>query len=166
MGSFVPAASAQLCVLDAIYIRMGATDRMEYGSSTFSEELSETSFILQNASQRSLVIFDELGRGTSTHDGVAISYATLHYLLVELRCLVLFVTHYPEIARLKAMFPAHIAPFYVSFLRGVSDGSSEGQVSYASSWTSVITYLYKLLPGLANKSFGIHVAQAAQVCYR
>jgi DNA mismatch repair protein MSH3 len=85
VGSYVPAASAKLHVCDAIFTRMGASDSIQKGSSTFFEELSETSAILTRATSRSLVIIDELGRGTSTHDGVAIAYATLRYLLKETR---------------------------------------------------------------------------------
>lgn len=85
VGSYVPAASAKLHVCDAVFTRMGASDSIQKGSSTFFEELSETSAILRRATSRSLVIIDELGRGTSTHDGVAIAYATIHYLLKETR---------------------------------------------------------------------------------
>lgn len=85
VGSYVPAASAKLHVCDAVFTRMGASDSIQKGSSTFFEELSETSAILRRATSRSLVIIDELGRGTSTHDGVAIAYATLQYLLKETR---------------------------------------------------------------------------------
>ncbi len=86
IGSYVPAASAKMHVVDAVFTRMGASDTIQKGSSTFFEELSEASEILQRATSRSLVIIDELGRGTSTHDGVALASATLQHLLKETRC--------------------------------------------------------------------------------
>ena len=83
MGSFVPADSARLSVLDGVYVRMGASDDLEHGRSTFMVELQETAEVLRRATPRSLVILDELGRGTSTHDGVAIAYSTLDYLITK-----------------------------------------------------------------------------------
>ncbi|KAI3815810.1 hypothetical protein L1987_15492 [Smallanthus sonchifolius] len=96
VGSFVPALSTKLHVLDGIYTRMGASDSIQQGRSTFLEELGEASRILDTCTSQSLVILDELGRGTSTHDGVAIAYATLQYLLEQKKCMVLFVTHYQK----------------------------------------------------------------------
>jgi DNA mismatch repair protein MSH3 len=86
IGSYVPAATAKMHVVDAVFTRMGASDTIQKGSSTFFEELSEASEILRRATSRSLVIIDELGRGTSTHDGVALASATLQHLLKETRC--------------------------------------------------------------------------------
>ncbi|EFJ17558.1 hypothetical protein SELMODRAFT_420792 [Selaginella moellendorffii] len=94
IGSYVPAVTAKLHVFDAVFTRMGAMDRIQRGSSTFFEELSETSTILHKATSRSLVVIIELGRGTSTHNGVAIAYATVHHLLQEVQCFTLFITHY------------------------------------------------------------------------
>ncbi|KAG0589041.1 hypothetical protein KC19_2G287300 [Ceratodon purpureus] len=165
VGSYVPAASAKLHVCDAVFTRMGASDSIQKGSSTFFEELSETSAILRRATSRSLVIVDELGRGTSTHDGVAIAYATLHYLLKETRCLTLFVTHYPRLADLKDEFPGKVGPYFVSYLaEGQVNKQSEGPISqYEEEATQRITFLYKLVPGIASRSFGLHVARLAQV---
>eukprot|EP00775_Hariotina_reticulata_P004121 gene4121-4367_t len=108
VGSWVPAAFCQLSVFDGVYCRMGASDSLlqvkgegagsGQGRSTFAEELGEASHILSSATNRSLVIMDELGRGTATHDGVAIASATLQYLVSQRQCLSLFVTHYPEVA--------------------------------------------------------------------
>jgi len=84
---------------------MGASDSIQQGRSTFLEELSETSHILHSCTEHSLVVIDELGRGTSTHDGMAIAHATLYYLLKQKRSMVLFVTHYPKIASLATEFP-------------------------------------------------------------
>uniref|UniRef100_A0A2N9HGD3 DNA mismatch repair proteins mutS family domain-containing protein n=1 Tax=Fagus sylvatica TaxID=28930 RepID=A0A2N9HGD3_FAGSY len=103
---------SKLHVLDGIYTRMGASDSIQQGRSTFLEELSEASHILQNCTARSLVIIDELGRGTSTHDGVAIAYATLHHLLQQKRCMVLFVTHYPKIADIRTEFPGSVGAYH------------------------------------------------------
>ena len=98
VGSFVPAESFSLRAIDAVHTRMGASDNLAQGRSTFLEELSETSAILASATESSLVVIDELGRGTSTHDGMAIAHATLHHILQRLKALTLFVTHYPEVS--------------------------------------------------------------------
>ncbi|PRQ60072.1 putative DNA mismatch repair protein MutS [Rosa chinensis] len=159
VGSFVPASLAKLHVLDGIYTRMGASDSIQQGRSTFLEELSEASHILHNCTARSLVIIDELGRGTSTHDGVAIAYATLHHLLQQKRCMVLFVTHYPKIASIRTEFPGSVGAYHVSYLtserdRGTVDMTSENED---------VTYLYKLVPGVSERSFGFKVAELAQL---
>ncbi|XP_010537192.1 PREDICTED: DNA mismatch repair protein MSH3 isoform X2 [Tarenaya hassleriana] len=155
VGSFVPASFAKLYVLDGIFTRMGASDSIQQGRSTFLEELSEASQIIRNCTCRSLVIIDELGRGTSTHDGVAIAYATLRHLLAEKRCLVLFVTHYPEIAEIVNEFPGSVGTYHVSYLTSDND---TGSVSRDD-----VTYLYKLVPGVSQRSFGFKVAQLAQI---
>ncbi|KAA0033635.1 DNA mismatch repair protein MSH3 [Cucumis melo var. makuwa] len=158
VGSFVPAFSAKLHVLDGIYTRMGASDSIQQGRSTFLEEMTETSHILRHSSSRSLVIIDELGRGTSTHDGVAIAYAALHNLLQQKKCLVLFVTHYPKVAEIAKEFPACARAYHVSYLTSHKNPSLSGQKS-----TEDVTYLYKLVPGVAESSFGFKVAQLAQI---
>ncbi|XP_006606106.1 DNA mismatch repair protein MSH3 isoform X3 [Glycine max] len=155
VGSFVPASSAKLHVLDRIYTRMGASDSIQLGRSTFLEELSETSHILNSCTEHSLVIIDELGRGTSTHDGMAIAHATLHYLLKQKRSMVLFVTHYPKIASLATEFPGSVAAYHVSHL--ISHDASKN-----SNLDHDVTYLYKLVPGVSERSFGFKVAQLAQ----
>ncbi|KAL2757393.1 hypothetical protein ACRALDRAFT_2016548 [Sodiomyces alcalophilus JCM 7366] len=99
IGSFVPADSLTLTLVDAIHARMGARDNLFAGESTFALELSETSRVLRAATPRSLVLLDELGRGTSTHDGAAIAHAVLHHIVRETRCLTLFITHYQNLAR-------------------------------------------------------------------
>ncbi|KAF8077502.1 hypothetical protein N665_1032s0013 [Sinapis alba] len=155
VGSFVPASFAKLHVLDGVFTRMGAADSIQHGRSTFLEELSEASHIVRTCSSRSLVIIDELGRGTSTHDGVAIAYATLQHLLVEKRCLVLFVTHYPEIAEISNSYPVSAGTYHVSYLTSqkANDGCDHDDV----------TYLYKLGRGLCSRSFGFKVAQLVQI---
>lgn len=136
---------------------MGASDSIQQGRSTFLEELSEASHILQNCTGRSLVIIDELGRGTSTHDGMAIAYATLHYLLEQKKSMVLFVTHYPKIADIRTEFPGSVAAYHVSYLTSHDDAYKN------SNLDQDVTYLYKLVPGVSEKSFGFKVAQLAQV---
>ncbi|KAL1555083.1 Mismatch repair protein msh3 [Salvia divinorum] len=162
VGCFVPASSAKLHVLDGIFTRMGASDSIQLGKSTFLEELSEASHILQTCTSRSLVIIDELGRGTSTHDGVAIAYATLHYLLEHKRCMVLFVTHYPEILSIRNEFPGSVGAFHVSYLTQEKDIDPDLKDVDTVSHDDV-TYLYKLVPGVSERSFGFKVAQLAQL---
>lgn len=165
VGSFVPALSAKLHVVDSIYTRIGASDSIQRGRSTFLEELSEASLILQNCTTRSLVIIDELGRGTSTHDGVAIAYATLQYLLQNIRCMVLFVTHYPKIADIKNEFPDSVAAYHVSYLTSQKHDQLglDSNLTMDSMNQEHITYLYKLVPGVSERSFGFKVAQLAEL---
>lgn len=138
---------------------MGASDSIQQGRSTFLEEMTETSHILHHSTSRSLVIIDELGRGTSTHDGVAIAYAALHNLLQQKKCLVLFVTHYPKVAEIAKEFPASVGVYHVSYLTSHKNPSLSGPKSTEED----VTYLYKLVPGVAESSFGFKVAQLAQV---
>lgn len=147
-------------MLDGIYTRMGASDSIQLGKSTFLEELSEASHIVQHCTSRSLVIIDELGRGTSTHDGVSIAYATLHYLLKNKRCMVLFVTHYPEIVDIKNEFPGSVGAYHFSYMTP----QKEKDLDFNSHHDDV-TYLYKLVPGVSERSFGFKVAQLAQVSF-
>ncbi|KAJ6876274.1 DNA mismatch repair protein MSH3 [Populus alba x Populus x berolinensis] len=159
VGSFVPALSAKLHVLDGIHTRMGASDSIQQGRSTFLEELSEASHILRKCTAQSLVIIDELGRGTSTYDGEAIAYATLYHLLDQKRCMVLFVTHYPKIAEIKTEFPGSVGAYHVSYLT-----SEKSKVAIESTCdTEDVTYLYKLVPGVSEKSFGFKVAKLAEL---
>lgn len=145
---------------------MGASDSVQQGTSTFFEELSEACHILQNCSSKSLVIIDELGRGTSTHDGVAIAYATLHYLLEHKKCMVLFVTHYPKILDIQKDFPGSVGAYHVSYLtseRPLEITDSESEVPVRSVDQDEVTFLYKVVPGASDKSFGLNVARLAQV---
>ena len=98
IGAHVPADSAKLCIFDHIFTRMGAGDDLAAGHSTFMSELHRTNFILQRATSRSLVLLDELGRGTAANDGLAIAQATLNYFTNTIGCAMLFVTHFPQIA--------------------------------------------------------------------
>lgn len=152
IGSFVPAERARIGILDAIYTRMGASDNIYRGDSTFMVELREASAILSAATERSLVILDELGRGTSTHDGVAIAYATLHHVVSNIRCLSMFVTHYPSLAKLATVFPTRVGNYHMSFME--QDGNAAG--------VQTILFLYKLVKGAAARSYGLNVARLAE----
>lgn len=145
---------------------MGASDSIQKGTSTFFEELSEASHIVHNCSSCSLVIIDELGRGTSTHDGVAIAYATLHYLLKQKKCMVLFVTHYPKIMDIQKEFEGSVGAYHVSYLTSqkpyeITDSKSEFNVERSDQ--GEVTFLYKVVRGASDKSFGLNVARLAQL---
>lgn len=150
----------KLHVLNSIHTRIGASDNIHLGRSTFLEELSEASQILKQCSDQSLVIIDELGRGTSTHDGVAIAYATLHYLLELKKCMILFVTHYPNIIELRDRFQGSVGTYHVSYLTSDAQHIVNGENDVVED----VTYLYKLASGISERSFGFKVAQLAQVC--
>ena len=145
-GGFVPARSAELGILDRIFTRVGASDNISSGESTFMVEMNETASILNNITGRSLVLLDEIGRGTSTYDGVSIAWAIAEYLhgLDKFRPLTLFATHYHELNEMQAIF-SRIRNFNVS-VREVS---------------GKIVFLRKLVAGGSNHSFGIHVAKLA-----
>ena len=149
IGSYVPADSARLGMLDAVFTRMGAFDNMMRGESTFMVELGETSDILKQATTRSLVILDELGRGTSTHDGVAIAEAVLREL-VERGVMTLFITHYQDLARV-AVGCEGLRNVHVKFQE--SEGAREGEEE--------ITFLYEVGEGVAHRSYGLNVARLA-----
>ncbi|KAI0247060.1 DNA mismatch repair protein MSH3 [Lactifluus subvellereus] len=153
IGSYVPATTVRLSMLDGVLTRMGASDELARGRSTFMVEMSETSDILINATDKSLVILDELGRGTSTFDGMAIAHAVLHYLLHTKRCKTLFITHYPLVgADLARQFPQDIDNLHMGFTEDTRiNGMRE------------ITFLYRLTKGLATESFGIECARLAGI---
>ncbi|XP_047449078.1 DNA mismatch repair protein Msh3 isoform X2 [Mugil cephalus] len=161
MGSYVPASEARLGVLDGVYTRMGASDNIYKGRSTFMEELTEASEIISHATERSLVILDELGRGTSTHDGIAIAYATLEYFIRDVKALTLFVTHYPPLCELERVYPQHVSNYHMAFLLSESDISTDtddGEVQ-----PEFITFLYQLTEGAAGRSYGLNVARLADI---
>ncbi|KAL8917846.1 MAG: hypothetical protein Q9172_005668 [Xanthocarpia lactea] len=151
IGSYVPAASAKLGMLDAVFTRMGAFDNMMAGESTFMVELSETSDILKQATPRSLIILDELGRGTSTHDGVAIAEAVLDHVVRELKSLTLFITHYQNLSVIAKRFQnEELKNVHMKF----QESGNEGQD---------ITFLYEVGDGVAHRSYGLNVARLANV---
>lgn len=143
-GSFVPARSACLPLLDAIFTRIGASDNVAEGKSTFLVEMEETAHICQYATERSLVILDEVGRGTSTFDGLAIAQAVVEYLYATVKARCLFATHYHELTALHEKAPG-IVNYHVA-----SKETAEG-----------ILFLHSVIPGVAQGSFGLSVAQLA-----
>ncbi|KAL2885514.1 DNA mismatch repair protein MSH3 [Ceratocystis lukuohia] len=155
IGSFVPATSATLTLLDSIYTRMGARDNLFAGESTFMVEMSETASILRAAGPRSLVILDELGRGTSTHDGAALAQAVLHHVATTTRCLTLFITHYQNLARVADALSPAVKNVHMRFAAHTNaDGEEE------------ITFLYEVAEGMAHRSYGLNVARLARVPQR
>ncbi|XP_061585427.1 DNA mismatch repair protein Msh3 isoform X2 [Cololabis saira] len=161
MGSYVPASAARLGILDGVYTRMGASDNIYKGRSTFMEELTEASEIISRATERSLVILDELGRGTSTHDGIAIAYATLEYFIRDVKSLTLFVTHYPPLCELERAYPEHVSNYHMAFLLNETDISADtddGEVR-----PEFITFLFQLTEAAAGRSYGLNVARLADV---
>ena len=148
MGCFVPAKSFKFTPFDRIFTRIGANDNIMAGQSTFMVELTETSKILKEATPRSLVILDELGRGTSTFDGYAIAYAVLHHLLMQTRCLGLFSTHYGNLAQEMETNPL-VGMYFMGF--------------HQNEQEKHITFLYKLTKGRCPKSYGMNVALLAGV---
>lgn len=158
MGSYVPASEARLSLLDGIYTRMGASDNIYSGRSTFMQELSEASDIIFHATERSLVILDELGRGTSTHDGMAIAYATLEYFITQVKSFTLFVTHYLLLSELERLHPQHVFNCHMAFLLNEPDVASGNDVR-----PEFITFLYQLTGGAAERSYGLNVARLADI---
>ncbi|KAI8824787.1 DNA mismatch repair protein msh6 [Fimicolochytrium jonesii] len=148
LGCHVPARRCRLTVFDRIFTRLGANDKILAGQSTFMVELAETCKIMKEATPRSLVILDELGRGTSTFDGYAIAYAVLHHLVTRVRCLGLFSTHYRQLTTEFAANPL-VAMMYMGYM--TDEEKRE------------VVFLYKLTRGTCPKSYGMNVASMAGV---
>ena len=146
MGSFVPASQAKIGLIDRIFTRIGAQDEIHAGQSTFMVEMIEAANILHHATERSLLILDEIGRGTSTYDGLSIAWAIIEYIHShpDLKSITLFATHYHELIQLEDLLPG-VSNFNVAVTE--SDGK--------------VVFLHKIVPGGADKSYGIHVAQIA-----
>ncbi|MBZ5668929.1 MAG: DNA mismatch repair protein MutS [Acidobacteriia bacterium] len=144
MGSFVPAARAKLPIFDRIFTRIGASDNLARGRSTFMVEMTEAATILNTATPRSLVLLDEVGRGTATFDGLSIAWAVVEYLLTHTRAKTLFATHYHELTELAELLP----------------GVKNYHVSVKESGSTIV-FLRKVEPGSADKSYGIEVARLA-----
>ena len=143
-GFYVPCASYKAGLFDRVFSRVGASDNLAKGHSTFMTEMSETALILKTATSRSFIILDELGRGTSTYDGLAIAFATTQYLISHIHCLTLFATHYHELTDLTTQSK------YIGHL----------QVT-VSEYKNEIIFLHHIIQGAAKKSYGIHVASLA-----
>jgi len=147
VGCFVPAQRASIGIVDRIYTRIGASDNLAQGQSTFFVEMSELAYILNTATERSLVILDEIGRGTSTYDGLSIAWAVVEYLCSHKNHIrTLFATHYHELTSLEGN------------LEGVKNRNVD-----VSEDNGTIVFLHKIIPGSASRSYGIHVAKLAGV---
>jgi DNA mismatch repair protein MutS len=144
MGSFVPAESLRFGLVDRIYTRIGASDNVARGRSTFMVEMTETATILNTATNKSLILLDELGRGTSTFDGLSLAWATVEYLHAETGARTLFATHYHELTMLAEKLPR---------VRNLRVGVKEA--------AGGIVFLHNIEPGAASKSYGIEVARLA-----
>jgi len=146
IGSFVPADRARIGLVDRIFTRIGAEDIIHAGQSTFMVEMVETANILHHATHRSLLILDEIGRGTSTYDGVSIAWAVVEYIHnhPDLRARTLFATHYHELTELATLLP-RVRNYNVAV-------AEEGDQ---------VVFLHRIVPGGADRSYGIHVAQLA-----
>ena len=148
IGSFVPADDARIGVVDRIFTRIGASDEIHRGQSTFMVEMVETANILNHATPRSLLVLDEIGRGTSTYDGLAIAWAVIEYIHnhPELRAKTLFATHYHELTDLAERLP-HVVNYHVAV-----DDAGNGED---------VVFLRRIIPGKADRSYGVHVARMA-----
>lgn len=146
MGSFVPAKSASICIVDKIFTRVGASDNLASGQSTFMVEMTEVSHILNNATSNSLLILDEIGRGTSTLDGLSIAWSVVEYISQNIKAKTLFATHFHELSELE----------------GIVDHVSNYSISVKEHEDTVI-FLHKIVRGGADRSFGIEVAKLAGV---
>jgi DNA mismatch repair protein MutS len=144
MGSFVPASGAHIGVIDRLFSRVGAADDLARGQSTFMVEMVETAAILNQAGEKSLVILDEIGRGTATYDGLSIAWATIEHLHDLNKCRTLFATHYHELTQLASKMP-HMTCATMKI----------------QEWEKEIIFMHEVIPGTADRSYGIHVARMA-----
>ncbi len=145
-GSFIPAKSAQIGLVDRIFTRVGASDELTRGQSTFMVEMTETANIINNATERSLVILDEIGRGTSTYDGLALAWAITEHIAAQVKCRTLFATHYHELTELADLL-----------------GNVKNYNVAVREWKEEVVFLHKIVPGRTDKSYGIHVARLAGI---
>jgi DNA mismatch repair protein MutS len=146
IGSFVPARAATIGIADRVFARVGASDELAKGQSTFMVEMTETARILNTATARSLVILDEIGRGTSTYDGLSLAWAIVEHLHDAIQCRTLFATHYHELTDLAQTLPQ---------VRNLNVAVKE--------WQEDVVFLHKIIEGAADKSYGIHVARLAGI---
>lgn len=144
IGSFIPAKNAEIGLVDRIFTRVGASDELVRGQSTFMVEMNETANIINNATDKSLVILDEVGRGTSTYDGLSLAWAITEHIAGKIKCRTLFATHYHELTELAELF-----------------GNVKNCNVAVREWMDEVVFLHKILPGGTDKSYGIHVAKLA-----
>ncbi|XP_064452366.1 DNA mismatch repair protein Msh3 isoform X3 [Mirounga angustirostris] len=160
MGSYIPAEEATIGIVDGIFTRMGAADNIYKGQSTFMEELTDTAEIIRQATSQSLVILDELGRGTSTHDGIAIAYATLEHFIRDVKSLTLFVTHYPPVCELEKSYLQQVGNYHMGFLVNEDESKNDPGEEQVPDF---VTFLYQITRGIAARSYGLNVAKLADV---
>ncbi len=146
VGSFVPASQATIGIADRLFARVGASDELSRGQSTFMVEMTETARILNTATSRSLIILDEIGRGTSTYDGVSLAWAIIEHIHHQIGCRTLFATHYHELTDLEAT---------LGLVKNLNVAVKE--------WDDKVAFLHKIVDGSADKSYGIHVARLAGI---
>ena len=144
IGSFVPATYARIGIVDKIFTRVGAVDDLSLGQSTFMVEMNETAYILNSATEKSLILLDEIGRGTSTYDGVAIAWSVAEYIATKIKARTIFATHYHEL---------NVMPNSIEQIKNYRITLSEEN--------GEIQFLRKVVPGSASKSYGIQVAKMA-----
>jgi len=145
-GSFIPAKDAKIGLVDRIFTRVGASDELVRGQSTFMVEMTETANIINNATDKSMVILDEVGRGTSTYDGLSLAWAITEHIANKIKCRTLFATHYHELTELAELFK-NVNNYNVA----------------VREWMDEVVFLHRILPGGTDKSYGIHVAKLAGV---
>ena len=145
-GSFIPADTARVGLIDRIFTRVGASDELTRGQSTFMVEMIETANIINNATERSLVILDEVGRGTSTYDGVSLAWAITEHIAAQVGCRTQFATHYHELTELAQLLP-----------------NIKNECVAVKEWKEEVVFLHKIIPGRTDKSYGIHVARLAGI---
>ncbi len=146
IGSFVPVSHAKIGIVDKVFSRVGASDNIAKGQSTFMVEMVETASILNNATERSFVILDEIGRGTSTYDGISIAWSVLEFIHNQIKCRTLFATHYHELTSLTKR------------LKNISLHTTE-----IKEWNGEILFLHKIIEGISGKSYGLNVAKLAGI---
>jgi DNA mismatch repair protein MutS len=146
VGAYVPAKSATIGLADRLFTRIGASDELHSGQSTFMVEMTETANILNNATEKSVVILDEIGRGTSTLDGLSLAWAIAEHIASDARCRTLFATHYHELTDLSSRF------------RGVKNLNVA-----VREWEDQVIFLHRIVEGGTDRSYGIHVARLAGV---
>jgi len=145
IGSFVACSSAKLSAVDGIFTRVGADDYLDQGVSTFMAEMTECSTVLKEATENSLVIIDELGRGTSTDDGFGLAFAIAEEIIKRIRAFTLFATHFHELASLQALYPMDVVNLKMDTVIDEQDGE--------------LVFLYQVVDGAADKSLGIRIAR-------